>query len=153
MMLVLQAASEKVFVPLTVGGGIRAYTDASGEYWSAADVAAQYFRSGADKVSIGSDAVYAAEKYWLNQQQVDEASSVALISKIYGSQAVVVSIDARRVYLDEPNIKMPYTIFELDTAGPKGEKHCWYQATVRGGREGRDIDVIQLAKVFEIFLS
>lgn len=62
-MQVLRKASEKVFVPLTVGGGIREFTDADGKFYSALDVAAEYFRSGADKVSIGSDAVEAAEQY------------------------------------------------------------------------------------------
>jgi hypothetical protein len=37
-------------VPLTVGGGIRGFTDAQGHTYSALDVAAEYFRSGADKV-------------------------------------------------------------------------------------------------------
>lgn len=32
-------------------------------YYSSLEVASEYFRSGADKVSIGSDAVYAAEEY------------------------------------------------------------------------------------------
>lgn len=60
---VLRRASEGVFVPLTVGGGIRGFTDAAGNRYSALDVAAEYFRSGADKVSIGSDAVDAAQEY------------------------------------------------------------------------------------------
>lgn len=99
--------SKNVFVPLTVGGGIRDFTDASGRYmlifsacfcehfcagimcfsffsartlqflsstqfnikllwlryYSSLEVAAEYFRSGADKISIGSDAVYAAEEF------------------------------------------------------------------------------------------
>lgn len=59
----LREASEKVFVPLTVGGGIKEFTDADGKHYSALDVAAEYFRSGADKVSIGSDAVSAAEEF------------------------------------------------------------------------------------------
>ena len=50
-------------MPLTVGGGIRGFTDAEGRQYSALDVAAEYFRSGADKVSIGSDAVDAAQEY------------------------------------------------------------------------------------------
>ena len=63
MLRVLELSSENVFVPLTVGGGIREYTDpSSGQVYSALDVAARYFRAGADKVSIGSDAVYAAEE-------------------------------------------------------------------------------------------
>lgn len=32
-------------------------------HYSSLEVAAEYFRSGADKISIGSDAVYAAEEY------------------------------------------------------------------------------------------
>lgn len=46
MLAVLTAASENVFVPLTVGGGIREYTEPNGKTWSALDVAAQYFRCG-----------------------------------------------------------------------------------------------------------
>ena len=46
---VLRQTSEGVFVPLTVGGGIRGFTDAEGRRYSALDVAAEYFRSGADK--------------------------------------------------------------------------------------------------------
>lgn len=63
LLQVLRQASEGVFVPLTVGGGIRGFTDGDGKKWSALEVAAEYFRSGADKVSIGGDAVYAAEEY------------------------------------------------------------------------------------------
>ncbi len=37
-------------MPLTVGGGIRGFTDGEGRSYSARDVAAEYFRSGADKV-------------------------------------------------------------------------------------------------------
>ncbi len=33
--------------------------------------------------------------------------------------------------------------------GPDGEEFCWYQCTVKGGREGRDIDVIQLVTICE----
>jgi hypothetical protein len=38
-----QAASERVFVPLTVGGGIRGFT-AAGKNYSALEVASEYFR-------------------------------------------------------------------------------------------------------------
>ena len=51
---VLRRASEGVFVPLTVGGGIRGFTDGEGRSYSARDVAAEYFRSGADKVRTAS---------------------------------------------------------------------------------------------------
>ena len=46
MLEVLRRASEGVFVPLTVGGGIREFTDASGKHYSALQVAAEYFRYG-----------------------------------------------------------------------------------------------------------
>jgi imidazole glycerol phosphate synthase subunit HisF len=87
-MEVLQLSSERIFVPLCIGmlartpailpatvdmhprraviagGGIRDYTDSEGVEYSALDVASSYFRSGADKVSLGSDAVLIAEEYW-----------------------------------------------------------------------------------------
>ena len=51
MLQVLEQASKNIFVPLTVGGGIRSYTDPnSGQTWSALEVASRYFRAGADKV-------------------------------------------------------------------------------------------------------
>lgn len=52
MLQVLEEASKNIFVPLTVGGGIRSYTDpVSGQTWSALEVASRYFRAGADKVN------------------------------------------------------------------------------------------------------
>lgn len=80
MLQVLEASSENVFVPLTVGGGIREYTDATGQHYSALEVASRYFRSGADKVSIGSDAVFAAEDY-LQSRIKTGRSSIEQISK------------------------------------------------------------------------
>lgn len=44
MLKVLQQASKGVFVPLTVGGGIRGFVDASGKSYSALEVASAYFR-------------------------------------------------------------------------------------------------------------
>lgn len=70
----LKRASEGVFVPLTVGGGIRGFTDAEGQQYSALDVAAEYFRSGADKVSIGSDAVDAAQEYMQTGQKTGKTA-------------------------------------------------------------------------------
>lgn len=60
---ILRQASQRVFVPLTIGGGIRDTTDPDGTPHPALEVASEYFRSGADKVSIGSDAVLIAEEY------------------------------------------------------------------------------------------
>ena len=68
----VRRAAERIFVPLTVGGGIRTLDDAR-----------QVFDAGADKVSVNSAALARPD----------------LISEIgarFGSQAVVVAIDARR---------------------------------------------------------
>lgn len=151
MLQVLEASSERVFVPLTVGGGIREYVDDKQNKFSALDVAARYFRSGADKVSIGSDAVYAAEAFYARGKKGDGASAIETISAVYGRQAVVVSLDPKRVYVasfyDEN--AQNHAVVKLNKPGPNGEEYCWYQATVRGGREARDIDVVQVAKAVE----
>lgn len=151
MVQVLKASSECVFVPLTIGGGIRDYVDLEQKTHSALDVAALYFRSGADKVSIGSDAVYTAEKYYANGGKGDGSSSIETISAVYGNQAVVVSMDPKRVYVasfyDEK--AKGHNVVKLSHPGPNGEEYCWYQMTVRGGREARDIDVVQLAQAVE----
>ena len=34
---------------------------------------------------------------------------------------------------------------DIGVRGPKGERLCWYECTVQGGRKGSDIDVVQLA--------
>jgi len=145
MLEVLKRTSENVFVPLTIGGGIREYTDSTGQYYSALDVASEYFRSGADKISIGSDAVYTVEDF-LQTGRKTGRSSIEQISLVYGNQAVVVSVDPRRVYVKSPE-ESDHHVIRTDLPGPKGEKYCWYQCTVKGGREGRDIDAVQLAKV------
>ncbi len=147
MLEVLRRTSENVFVPLTIGGGIRGYTDSNGQEYSALDVASEYFRSGADKVSIGTDAVYAVEEV-LKRGEKTGKSAFEQISKVYGQQAVIVSIDPRRIYVDSPDQVDHHTI-QTDELGPNGEKYCWYQCTVKGGREGKNIDAFQLAQVCE----
>jgi len=110
----LRAVSENVFVPLTIGGGIRDYGGKS-----ALEVAARYFRSGADKVSLGSNTVKAVIR--LRDElggQPDGMSAIEKISKVYGSQAVVVSVDPRRIYLEDDQdekqaIEKGYTIFKV----------------------------------------
>ncbi len=147
MLEVLQKTSENVFVPLTIGGGIREYTDSEGRYYSALDVAAEYFRSGADKISIGSDAVYIVEEY-LKSGKATGKSSIEQISRVYGNQAVVISVDPRRIYVQSPGDTEHNTI-RTELPGPNGEQYCWYQCTVKGGREGRDVDALQLAQTCE----
>jgi imidazole glycerol-phosphate synthase len=147
MLEVLRRTSERVFVPLTIGGGIRAFTDTQGRHYSALDVAHEYFRSGADKVSIGSDAVETVLEY-LARGGKDGSSSIEQIARVYGNQAVVISIDPRRVYVDSPEATRHPTV-ETAMAGPNGERFCWFQCTVKGGREGRDLDVVELARACE----
>lgn len=148
MIEVLKRTSENVFVPLTIGGGIRDYTDKNGRRYAALDVATEYFRSGADKVSIGSDAVLIAEEYLKSGTKTGK-SAIETISDVYGSQAVVISIDPRRVYVESPE-SMPQKVIETRFPGPRGEKYCWFQCTIKGGREGRELDAITLAQVCEI---
>jgi glutamine amidotransferase/cyclase len=147
MLEVLRQTSKNVFVPLTIGGGIRDYKDQDGRQYSALEVAAEYFRSGADKVSIGSDAVLIAEAY-LAEGRPTGRSSIEEISRVYGNQAVVVSIDPRRVYVNSPQA-VGHRVIKTAIAGPDGEQYCWYQCTIRGGREGRELDAITLAEVCE----
>ena len=147
MIEVLKQTSENVFVPLTIGGGIRDYTDGSGRHYSALEVAAAYFRSGADKVSIGGDAVSIAEQYLRNGKATGD-SAIESICRVYGSQAVVISIDPRRVYVDLP-ASVAHQVIETRIPGPDGERYCWYQCTIRGGREGRPLDAITLARICE----
>ncbi|KAL7531689.1 hypothetical protein ACHAXR_005669 [Thalassiosira sp. AJA248-18] len=153
MLQVLEEASKCIFVPLTVGGGIRSYTDPeSGTVYSALEVASRYFRAGADKVSIGSDAVYAAEDYIQSGGVKTGTTSFETISQVYGVQAVVISIDPKRVYVDSPeSVDKKHTVVSLDSqdVGPNGEKYCWYQCTVKGGREARDICAVSVAKAAE----
>ena len=68
----VRKVAEKVFIPFTVGGGIRTVADFK-----------VLLREGADKISINSSAINTPE---LNSQAADK----------FGSQCVVVAIDARR---------------------------------------------------------
>ncbi|MCE5203327.1 MAG: imidazole glycerol phosphate synthase subunit HisF [Coriobacteriales bacterium] len=73
MLDVARRAAEEVFVPYTVGGGMR----------SAADIRAM-LAAGSDKISMNSAAVA-------------DPSLITQTARIYGSQCIVVAIDARRV--------------------------------------------------------
>ncbi|TCK71623.1 imidazole glycerol phosphate synthase subunit HisF [Acidipila rosea] len=68
----VRRTAQRLFIPFTVGGGIRT-----------ADDAAQVFDAGADKVSINSAAIARPEL-------------IGEIGRSFGAQAVVVAIDARR---------------------------------------------------------
>ena len=99
--VVEQVASE-VFIPLTVGGGIRTLDDIR-----------KMLNAGADKVSINSAAVFRPEF-------VQEASDH------FGSQCIVVAIDAKRV-----------------------DDH--WEIFTHGGRKATGIDVVEWAKKMQAF--
>ncbi|MEM7749984.1 MAG: HisA/HisF-related TIM barrel protein, partial [Pseudomonadota bacterium] len=73
---IVQRTAERCFMPLTVGGGVRTVEDVR-----------RLLEAGADKVSINTAAVS-------NRQFVKEASEK------FGSQCIVVAIDAKRVSAD-----------------------------------------------------
>jgi imidazole glycerol-phosphate synthase len=155
MLAVVRAAAQCVFVPLTIGGGIKDTIDPDGGKRSALEVAGAYFRAGADKVSIGSEAVYAVEKMRAaGNGEGDGTSAIETIARTYGRQAVVVSIDPRRVYVDAgTTTDLPYEdeiVYGIPD-GPEKErgKAWWYQCTVSGGRESRPLSVVQLAQGVE----
>ena len=98
---VVKKTSKNCFVPLTVGGGVRSIEDIN-----------KLLNCGADKVSINTAAVQ-------NQNLIKEAA------KRFGSQCIVVAIDAKRT-----------------------DKNKWSVFT-HGGRERTDIDAIEYAKISE----
>ncbi|GAB5365623.1 hypothetical protein AAMO2058_001073800 [Amorphochlora amoebiformis] len=148
MLKVLEETSKNVFVPLTIGGGIRDYKDANGKMWTALDVAGAYFRAGADKISIGSDAVRAGIEWWKNGKKPTGKTSIEQISYVYGAQAVVVSVDPKRVYVNDS--KHPkHSVIKTTKPGPNGEEYVWFQCTTAGGRKGEDFDVAALVVAME----
>ncbi|KAI9225109.1 imidazole glycerol phosphate synthase hisHF [Blastocladiella britannica] len=155
MLHLLERASATLFVPLTIGGGIRDIPQPNGAPTvRALDVVAAYFRAGADKVSIGSDAVAMAESLWAERGNgaVFAArrgtTAIEQIAAVYGSQALVVSVDPRRVYVSSPT-DTTHTTIPTAYPGPNGEGYCWYECTIKGGREARDLDVVQLVTACE----
>lgn len=148
MLEILRQTSKTVFVPLTIGGGIQDTIDTDGSQITALEIAKMYFNSGADKVSIGSEAVTAAEKFYRDDQKLQGKTAIETISKAYGNQAVVVSVDPRRVYVTQPQ-ETHHRVIKTQYPNGDGLSYCWYQCTIKGGREGRDIDVHQLVKAAE----
>jgi cyclase len=93
---VVRHTSEQVFIPLTVGGGIRSVEDVD-----------RLLRAGADKVSINTAAIVRPEL-------------IAEIADRFGSQVLVLSVDARRARTESG-----------------------FEVTTHGGREGTDIDALE----------
>jgi cyclase len=99
---VVEEVASEVFIPLTVGGGIRKLEDIR-----------RMLNAGADKVAINTAAVF-------NPELVKEASDY------FGSQCIVVAIDAKRV-------------------SEEGESLRW-EIFTHGGRKGTGIDAIEWAQ-------
>ena len=98
---VVRRTADTVFIPLTVGGGVRTVEDID-----------QLLRAGADKVSINTAAIARPEL-------LTEASSR------FGSQCIVLSIDARR-----------------EDGMPSG-----FGVTTHGGRRSAGIDAVEWARI------
>lgn len=94
MLEAMRRASETSFVPQTNGGGIRETMNTDGPRVSALEFAKLYFKSGADKISVGGDAVMATEQYSVSGETLSRSTAIEVISKAYGNQAVVVSVDS-----------------------------------------------------------
>jgi imidazole glycerol-phosphate synthase subunit HisF len=103
MLEVVKRTAEQVFIPLTVGGGVRSVADV--------DV---LLRAGADKVAVNTAAIARPEL-------------LAELSRRFGSQCIVLSVDAR-------------TVPEGSQATPSG-----WEVTTHGGRRGTGIDAVEWA--------
>ncbi len=99
---VVSRAAEQVFIPLTVGGGVREVSDVD-----------KLLRFGADKASINTAAIG-------RPAVIDE------ITHRFGSQVLVLSVDARRT---------------RGAVTPSG-----FEVTTHGGRQGTGMDAIEWAK-------
>ena len=83
---VIQRAADELFLPLTVGGGIRSLEDIQ-----------QILRAGADKVSINTSAVH-------------DPDLISRGAKRFGTQCIVVAMDVRRNFSKNPSahiVKLP----------------------------------------------
>jgi len=114
MLDVVKGVADEVFIPLTVGGGIRTREDIK-----------ETLRAGADKVSINTGAL-------------ERPELVAEGAAAFGSQCIVISVDARRRFDGDGE----------HYAQVDGES-CWFECTVKGGREGTGVDALAWAREAE----
>ena len=127
---VVSRTSENIFVPLTVGGGIRSLEDED-----------KLMASGADKVSLNSAAI-------------KNPKLISQISTKYGSQAVMLSIEAKRkyspdtweAYVDNGREKTGLSVFEwLERAVPLGVGELLVTSVDQEGTQmGFDIELMKL---------
>jgi imidazole glycerol-phosphate synthase subunit HisF len=111
MVEVVRRTADQVFIPLTVGGGVRSTGDVD-----------RLLRAGADKVSLNTAAIGRPEL-------LGEAAHR------FGSQCVVLSVDARRL----PGDSAPSGA----SARPPGPAQ--FEVTTHGGRRGTGIDAVAWA--------
>jgi len=112
---VIKTTTENVFVPICVGGGIRKPADY-----------VNMLKAGADKCSTNTAAIH-------NPDLISEAS------KIVGSQACVIGIDAKRRYIEDESEAKDKIIVETK----KGL--AWFDCSIYGGREFTGMDAIAWA--------
>ncbi len=111
---VVAHAAEEVFIPLTVGGGVRTVDDAR-----------RLLRAGADKVS-------------LNTAAVERPEVVAEVAEEFGAQCCVVAIDARRRRGPDGEPADGFEVFTHGGRTPTGlDAIDWARRVVAAGR-GRD---------------
>jgi cyclase len=111
---VVKRTADMISIPFTVGGGIRNITDIQNA-----------LSSGADKVSLNTAAV--------NYPKLVEESAA-----VFGSQCIVVAIDAKRVLVESDVTDK--TVVDIS----RGK--CWWEVYVEGGRLPTGIDALIWAK-------
>ncbi|MBU4311081.1 imidazole glycerol phosphate synthase subunit HisF [bacterium] len=117
---VVRRTAEKIFMPLTVGGGIRDLEDIR-----------KLLKVGADKVSINTAAVK-------NPSLVTEAA------KKFGSQCIVVAIDAKRIVTPLP--RPPVTRLKTGKLANRRTGKPKWEVYINGGRTPTGWDVLEWAK-------
>lgn len=118
---VIEEVAAQVFIPLTVGGGVRKVEDVR-----------RLLNAGADKVSINTAAVQ-------NPDLVAESSAR------YGSQCIVVAIDAKKVGAQS----LASTGF--DSTGVLQSPHFGWEVFTHGGRRATGIDALVWARKMQKF--
>lgn len=119
MLHVVEQVSEQVFIPLTVGGGLRTLADIR-----------RMLVAGADKVSLNTAAIQ-------NPELVSEAS------EFFGAQCIVVAIDAkRRTSDDKANAAPP--LENVDSSILIDDRSRW-EVYTHGGRNRTGIDAVKWA--------
>jgi cyclase len=120
MVEVVARTAEQVFIPFTVGGGVRTSEDAR-----------RLLRAGADKVALNTSAV-------ADPQLVSE------LSEEFGAQCIVVAIDARRRPAKSGDRRADSGDARADNGYDDAEEASWEVYTY-GGRQPTGIDAVQWA--------